>query len=462
MADKELQTHFGTVPLDARGYPEQKGVDTLFDELDYQRACQAFIWGLPAVGMEGQLLMQKHFGATGPYESLLLYGADVVGGMLTPNTSVGYVVTMANLLDTGPLVLENPAGQTAGIMMDYWQRWIADFGLTGPSKGRSEKLLVLGPDQETPPGAEGYRVVHSLTAVFLHATRILDPDEDIETLPFEVRMYPFAERANPEPKLAIAKGKTFLMTQPVGIAYWERLNDIIQREPIAERDRLIYAMLIPLGIEKGTAFKPTERQNRILEAGATMGNHMGAAISFANRDTTSRYRSDAGWSMPLTVSPSQHAETHDELDERADWTYEAYGVSPAMKTVTPGVGSAYLGSYRDKDLNWFDGGHNYHMRVPPNAPMKQFWELTVYNLDTRATIVNDSDRSAISSRTKGVKTNTDGSVDLYFGATAPADHQSNWIKTNPSEYWFCYFRLYAPTETYLDKSWPLPDIEKVN
>jgi len=26
---------------------------------------------------------------------------------------------------------------------------------------------------------------------------------------------------------------------------------------------------------------------------------------------------------------------------------------------------------------------------------------------------------------------------------------------------FSYFRLYAPLEGYLDKTWPLPDIEKV-
>jgi hypothetical protein len=44
---------------------------------------------------------------------------------------------------------------------------------------------------------------------------------------------------NPKPKLVIARGQTFLMTQPVGMAYWERLSDIIQREPVAERDRLI-------------------------------------------------------------------------------------------------------------------------------------------------------------------------------------------------------------------------------
>jgi hypothetical protein len=32
----------------------------------------------------------------------------------------------------------------------------------------------------------------------------------------------------------------------------------------------------------------------------------------------------------------------------------------------------------------------------------------------------------------------------------------------PDRFWFPYFRLYAPTEAYFDRSWPLPDIEKVN
>lgn len=456
-----IETHFGEVALDAKGYPDKKGIDMLYEELDFQRASQAFLWGLPAVGMEGQYLMQKNFGATGPYDSLLLYGADVVGGMLTPNSTVGYVITMANLRETGPLVLENPAGKTAGILMDYWQRWIADVGLPGPSKGDSEKLLILGPGQTAPDGADDYRVVHSLTAVFLHATRILNPKEDIETLPSKVRMYPFSERANPKPKLVIAKGETFLMTQPVGMAYWDRLNDIIQREPIAERDRLIYAMLRPLGIEKGVPFKPTERQKRILESGAMMGNQMSLVTSFASRDSKSIYRDDASWRFPLSVSPTQRQATYDELDERADYTYEAYGVSPAMKTETPGVGSGYLSSYRDNEANWYDGEKNYRMVIPPNVPMKQFWELTVYNLDTRTTIVNHSDRSSIGSGTEGVEKNADGSVDIYFGAEAPAGKESNWIKTNPGEYWFCYFRLYAPTEPFLNKSWPLPDIEKV-
>jgi hypothetical protein len=38
--------------------------------------------------------------------------------------------------------------------------------------------------------------------------------------------------------------------------YWERIDDVIQKEPIATRDIFFHAMLRPLGIEKGKPFKP--------------------------------------------------------------------------------------------------------------------------------------------------------------------------------------------------------------
>jgi hypothetical protein len=38
--------------------------------------------------------------------------------------------------------------------------------------------------------------------------------------------------------------------------------------------------------------------------------------------------------------------------------------------------------------------------------------------------------------------------------------EQNWISTNPGEGWFSYFRLYGPLESYFDRSWVLPDIEK--
>lgn len=64
-----------------------------------------------------------------------------------------------------------------------------------------------------------------------------------------------------------------------------------------------------------------------------------------------------------------------------------------------------------------------------------------------------------SSRQKDLKTNADGSVDIFFGPTAPKGMETNWIPTVPGRAWFTYLRLYAPLQPYFDRSWPLPDIE---
>jgi hypothetical protein len=66
----------------------------------------------------------------------------------------------------------------------------------------------------------------------------------------------------------------------------------------------------------------------------------------------------------------------------------------------------------------------------------------------------------LSSRKEDLVETDDGSVDVYFGATAPEGKESNWIQTVPGKSWFASFRFSAPTEPFFDKSWALPDFEK--
>jgi hypothetical protein len=61
---------------------------------------------------------------------------------------------------------------------------------------------------------------------------------------------------------------------PRGMEYWERLDDVIQREPIEPRDIFFHAMLRPLGLEKGKPFKPDARQTKILTEAALVGEAM--------------------------------------------------------------------------------------------------------------------------------------------------------------------------------------------
>jgi hypothetical protein len=57
--------------------------------------------------------------------------------------------------------------------------------------------------------------------------------------------------------------------------------------------------------------------------------------------------------------------------------------------------------------------------------------------------------------------NADGSVDLYFGPTAPAGKEKNWIQTVPSKGWYTILRRYGPLESWFDKTWRPGEIEEV-
>ena len=47
-------------------------------------------------------------------------------------------------------------------------------------------------------------------------------------------------------------------------------------------------------------------------------------------------------------------------------------------------------------------------------------------------------------------------------AKAPAGKESNWLYTPPDKNWFPWFRFYGPEKAVLDKSWKMPDIERIN
>jgi hypothetical protein len=64
--------------------------------------------------------------------------------------------------------------------------------------------------------------------------------------------------------------------------------------------------------------------------------------------------------------------------------------------------------------------------------------------------------------TDSLEVNDDGTVDLYFGPQRPAGGpELNWVQTNPDEGWFVLFRFFGPERPYYDKTWKLPDFEKV-
>jgi hypothetical protein len=158
------------------------------------------------------------------------------------------------------------------MVLDAWQRPLTDTGLPGPDKGQGAKYLIL------PPGspdiqADGYRVFRSPTFNIMVGTRALHPDPaKADEWIKQLRLYPYAQRDNPPvTRFLKPEGRKWSQVPPRGLAYWERLADILNREPVAERDHFFMAMLAPLGIEKSKPFKPDARQKKLFEEATFVG-----------------------------------------------------------------------------------------------------------------------------------------------------------------------------------------------
>jgi len=92
--------------------------------------------------------------------------------------------------------------------------------------------------------------------------------------------------------------------------------------------------------------------------------------------------------------------------------------------------------------------------------VNQYWSATVYDGATHAFIRN-AQRFSRSSQSPDLKTNSDGSVEILFGPSSPSGKESNWIPTNTNGRFEVLFRFYGPQNPLFDKTWKLPDIEKV-
>lgn len=444
------------------GYPSAETVDKLYDEIDFQRACQAYLWGVPAVGLNGwrRAHYQEHGGKSG--EMLNYFDFVEKLGILTPNYTTPYIATFVDLQEFGPFVIEVPAGLIAGMILDNWQRVIADLGVVGPDMGKGGRYLVLPPGYG-PVEAEGYFVTQATSRDILAGFRLLGRDKQAEIARLSplIKTYAWSPAGlGPAMPTRDAGDAPWSQMQPRGMDYWGSLDEVIQRNPVDERDRLVMAQLRFLGIERGSAFRPDARQVGLLEQGALVGEAM-AKANTTDKRVEPPFWEGTYWKHALVCSVDQRAGTFDQLDERAAWFYEAVVISKAMLTQTPGVGQRYIAAYKDGAGDWLSGEHNYVLRVPADPPATQFWSVTVYDEGTRQMVVTDQGRPDISSRKEDIVTNPDGTVDVYFGPEAPAGHETNWVQTLPGKGWFVYFRFYGPTEPFFDKSWGLPDFEKL-
>jgi hypothetical protein len=431
----------------------------------YRRAVDAVIWGLPLAG-EDTVKQAAFRDGKANYNDIVWWpqGGSWKNQSPTPNVNTRYMYFFINTKQDGPVVVELPPAVPGasfyGTIEDAWYVPLTDIGF----EGKGGKYLVLPPDYkgDVPDGFIPVRPATYNTMTLLRSILASNAEKDVQAgnqLVKQVKVYPLSQAANPPAQRLL--DMTDVMYNGLvkyDETFFTNLSRMLNEEVVQPRDLQVMGMLLPLGIEKGKEFKPDAATISILKEAAAEAQAW--LMDKAATDTTPWWPGSQ-WALPsppITVPTEFKWETPNYFGVDARAIALSQYFCPTAKL---GTGSFYFGTFHDSTGKPLVGGSNYRLHVPANVPVREFWSFTVYSLKTSSFFLN-SQRLTLSSLDKDLQKNADGSVDIYIGPKPPKGKESNWLYTPVGQKWFPWFRVYGPEKAILDKSWRLPDIERIN
>ena len=446
---------------------------TIQERAIYRRAVDAAVWGMPFANFHA--MREGHRTDGGINLNDIAYNSKIQDWRLqitTPNNTTPYAMAYWNL-SNGPVVIEIPRSEANvgvyGSMLDSWQRPLEDVGAKGKDGGAGAKYIILPPNyQGAYPGGRGHVVVKSSTFNNFMLLRPLIKDTRKSNLKLaenfvkKIKIYGYNKAdAQPVGKHKDMYGKALNLVPAYDDTLFDRINALVQEEPIERKDLAMMGLLNTLGIEKGSEFKPTAKVRKILKAAAYEA-HQYMNDTYINTDINLQVFKH--WSLitgigAVETSMRYEYPTYLDINGRANLFNVAFAPVKNFDIFKPAA--FYLLSAKDTQGQILNGSNNYKLHVPAKVPTKQFWSALVYDLDD-ATWFDHQPKPGVASNDKGVIKNKDGSVDLYFGAKAPKGKEANWIPTTEAKEYFVYFRLYGPTPEFFRRQWVLDGIEKVN
>ena len=286
----KLHTRLGTLTF-SDGSPDKRTSERLFDNLDFQRAVQAYLLALPPVSM---VAIREGLTKWGPANStipIFVTLEDPRPLLLTTNYSITYAWMWIDL-HNGPLVAEIPP-RVSGMMNDFWSRKVTDLGLAGPDEGAGGKYLLL------PPGyagkiPRGYFVVRASTFEGFLGWSNCPVNEDqkrgVDDIKKCARVYALSQTADPPAnKFVVLSGQAFDTVVPADYTFWDYLKQVVEGEPGESLDPLTLRYYASIGIKKGMPFTPDARMKKILAEAAAVGGATARAIAFHARQRDAYY-----------------------------------------------------------------------------------------------------------------------------------------------------------------------------
>jgi hypothetical protein len=236
-------------------------------------------------------------------------------------------------------------------------------------------------------------------------------------------------------------GEALRDTAPSGARFAQVVNAVLAQNPPPEREREMVAAFAACGI--GAGLEPGPAQGDLLDAALAAELLTWHHSEFGGTGPT-------GWQTP----PLQGESFGDDYVHRAHVALKYIGVLDSREAM-------YLMLHADAQGRALHGDQRRTLHFPPAGlpPVEAFWSLTLYDADSCMLVDNPIGRYAIGDRTPGLKTNADGSLDIWIGHEDPGpERQANWLPA-PAGPFALFMRAYLPKPDLLDGRYRLPPVE---
>jgi hypothetical protein len=435
---------------------------------DFWLATDAYIYGYPLVTMEmtrrvitNVASVERTRGPMGHIIKYRQYPDASFRDVTAPNADTLYTTAFFDV-GTEPWVLSIPDMKDRYYLMPMLDGWTDVFQVPGKrTTGTGAQTYAITGPGWTGTLPAGVRQLKSPTSLVwllgrIYCTGTPEDYAAVHALQDECKLSPLSAYGKPyaappgkvDPAIDMKTAVREQVNRMDAVAYFNLLAQLMKTNPPSSADAPALAKYAKIGLVPGKDFD------------------------------ASKLRADFAKRIPEIAFDRIMIQfkINKDVKDVNGWAYTTktglYGTDYLIRALATAIGlganrpqdAVYPTSLKDAVDKPYEGSNKYVMRFAKGQtpPVEGFWSITMYDANYFF-VANPINRYSISPR-QSLKSNPDGSIDLYIQKDSPgADKESNWLPA-PAGKFILMMRMYWPDETppsILDGTWTIPPVKQV-
>jgi hypothetical protein len=440
-----------------------------------EAAIDAYIYGYPLVTMELTRRVMTNVVAPegtrapmGQFVRMRSYPTAEYRDVTAPNADTLYTTTWLDV-SKEPWVFSIPDMNGRYFLFPMLDGWTNVFQVPGKRTTGTgpQTYAITGPGWTgtLPAGVTQYKSPTGLVWILgrIYCTGTPEDLAAVHAVQDKVSVVPLSAYGKPytpaagtvDPKIDMKTAVREQVDALDGVAFFTLLAQLMKTNPPAAADAPMVAKLAKLGLVPGSDFDAAKLDPAVVDG-------INAAPKPAQH-AIMRWMKEGILAHAIKLEDGWLFTTKTGL----------YGIDYRQRALITAIG---LGANRPEDavyptsegsdvLQSYSGAKKYVMHFAKGEfpPVNGFWSLTMYDAGYFF-VPNALNRYTLSQRDK-LKTNPDGSVDLYLQHDSPgADKEANWLPA-PADRFILMLRMYWPKDkspSILNGTWKIPRVREVS